>query len=215
MNAAPSKRLEAKYILAIAAPLIAAYLAEFAMNLTTKIIVGRLGYEELASIGMASDLFMELVIIIAGLLSVVGVLVAGAEGAGRKPDAGIAARQGLILATVFGIPGSILIWHLDTVLAMTGQDPKIIEIMGAYIRPVSFAVIPLLWFFVLRMFAASLAKTRCDHADRTGCRCNQLFPVSRPYHGKIWIAGNGCHGRRYRENNCDYPDADFVVRLYL
>ena len=152
-------RLEARTVFTIAGPLIAAYLAEYAMSLTTKIIIGRLGYQELASIGLASDLVTEVVIIIAGLLSVVGVFVAQADGANRKPDAGIAARQGLILATLLGIPGSVLIWNMDSVLAITGQDAEIISLMEPYLKPVAISLIPLLWFFVLRMFVASLAKT--------------------------------------------------------
>ena len=152
-------RLETRNIMSIAGPLIAAYLAEYAMTLTTKIIVGRLGYQELASIGLAGDMMIEVVIIIAGLLSVVGVFVAQADGAERKPDAGIATRQGLFMATILGIPGSMLIWNLDYVLSFTGQDPEIISLMGPYLKPVALSLIPLLWFFVLRMFVASLAKT--------------------------------------------------------
>jgi MATE family multidrug resistance protein len=152
-------RLETRTIMAIAGPLIAAYLAEFAMTLTTKIIIGQLGYKELASIGLASDMMIEVVIVIAGLLSVVGVLVAQADGADRKADAGIAARQGLIIATLLGIPGSALIWNLDSVLAYTGQDPDILVLMIPYLKPVALSLTPLLWFFVLRMFVASLAKT--------------------------------------------------------
>ena len=146
-------------LLVIAGPLIAAYLAEYAMILTTKAIVGRLGYRELAGIGLAGDIASEVLVVLVGLLSVVGVLVAQAEGAGYKADAGIAARQGFIVATLVGVPATILVWHLDSVLALTGQDPEIIELMGPYLKPLSGAMLPMLWFFVLRTFAASLAKT--------------------------------------------------------
>lgn len=146
-------------LLIIAGPLIAAYLAEFAMTLTTKAIVGRLGHRELAGIGLAGDSASEILVVLAGLLSVVGVLVAQAEGAGRKQEAGIAARQGFIVATVLGVIASVFIWHLDSVLALTGQDPEIIALMGPYLKPLSGAVLPMLWFFTLRTFVASLAKT--------------------------------------------------------
>ena len=49
--------------------------------------------------GLAADTAAEILVILFGLLSVVGVLVAQAEGAGRDADAGLAARQGLIVAT--------------------------------------------------------------------------------------------------------------------
>lgn len=143
----------------IAGPLVAAYLSEFVMALTTKAIVGKLGFRELASIGLASDMTHEVIVILVGLLSVTGVLVAQADGGGRKADAGIAARQGLVIATLVGVPATILVWHLDKVLALTGQSDVIIDPMAAYLRPVSIAILPVLWFFTLRTFVASLAKT--------------------------------------------------------
>ena len=155
----PTRWAEARSLLLIAAPLAAAYLAELAMALTTKSIVGQLGYRELASIGLAADTAAEIIVILVGLLSVVGVLVAQAEGAGRNADAGQAARQGLLVATGLGIPATALVWHLDHLLAMTGQDPEVITTMAPYLAPLSLSILPVLWFFALRTFVAALAKT--------------------------------------------------------
>jgi MATE family multidrug resistance protein len=155
----PSRWQEARRLLMIAGPLAAAYLAELAMSLTTKSIVGQLGYRELAGIGLAADTAAEIVVVLVGTLSVVGVLVAQAEGAARKADAGLAARQGLIVATALGVAATAMIWHLDALLSLTGQDPEIIALMGPYLKPLSFSILPVLWFFALRTFVAALAKT--------------------------------------------------------
>ncbi len=146
-------------LLMIAGPLVAAYLSEFVMVLTTKAIVGKLGYTELASIGLASDMAAEVIVVLVGLLSVTGVLVAQAEGSGRKADAGVAARQGLVIATAIGIPATLVVWHLDKILVYTGQSAEIIEPMAPFLRPLSGSILPVLWFFTLRTFVASLAKT--------------------------------------------------------
>ncbi len=143
----------------IAGPLAAAYLAELAMSLTTKSIVGQLGYRELAGIGLAADTAAEIVVVLVGTLSVIGVLVAQAEGAAQKADAGLAARQGLIVATALGVAATAMIWHLDVLLSWTGQDPEIIALMGPYLKPLSASVLPVVWFFALRTFVAALAKT--------------------------------------------------------
>ncbi len=45
-GAPPTRAAETVLLLKIALPLIAAYLAEFAMFVTTKVVVGRLGYHE-------------------------------------------------------------------------------------------------------------------------------------------------------------------------
>jgi len=155
----PPRRVEARLLLRIAGPLIAAYLAEFAMLLTTKAVVGRLGYLELAGIGLATDLALDVVVVLFGMLSVVGVLVAQAEGAGRPGDAGLAARQGFVVATAIGVPATLLVWNLDSVLAVTGQDPAVIAPMRSYLGPFSIAILPMLWFFVLRAFITALART--------------------------------------------------------
>ncbi len=158
-EAAPTRGAETAMLLRIALPLIAAYLAEFAMFITTKIVVGRLGYHELAAVGLAGELSFEVLIILMGLLSIVGVLVAQAEGAGRRRAAGQAARQGFIVATVLGLPATVLVWNIAPLLALTGQDPKVVALAAPYLHALSGIVLPVLWFAVLRSFVAALART--------------------------------------------------------
>ena len=74
----PPITTELRQFLAIAIPLSAAYLAEFAMFVTTKMIVGKIGYEELAAVGIAGDISFEILIVLMALLSIVGVLAAQA-----------------------------------------------------------------------------------------------------------------------------------------
>jgi MATE family multidrug resistance protein len=155
----PTRPAETALLLRIALPLVAAYLAELAMFVTTKIVVGRLGYHELAAVALAGDLSFEVLLVLMGLLSIVGVLVAQAEGAGRKRDAGHAARQGFIVATALGIPATVFVWNLAEVLAMTGQDPKVIALAAPYLHGLSGFVLPVLWFSVLRSFVSALART--------------------------------------------------------
>lgn len=155
----PTRLAETRYVLLIALPLATAYLAEFAISLTTKSVVGQLGYVELAAIGLATDAASEMIVVVVGFLSVIGVLVAQAEGAGAKSHAGQAARQGLILATVLGLIATLVVRNFDVLLAYTGQEPQVLVLMSAYLVPVSYSILPVLWFFALRTFVAALAKT--------------------------------------------------------
>ncbi len=166
MGAAPSGQLnvignvaELRTLMKIALPLMAAYLSEFAMHVTTKLIVGGLGYEELAAIGLASDLSLEILVILFGLLSIVGVFAAESVGAGDNPAAGHATRQGFIVATAVGVPAMVFIWNLDSVLILAGQDERVAEIAGPYVRALSGFIMPILWFTVLRNFVTALART--------------------------------------------------------
>ncbi|MFT5225130.1 MAG: MATE family multidrug resistance protein [Polaribacter sp.] len=136
----------------------AAYLSEYAMFITTKIIVGKLGYHELAAVGIAGSLSFEILVILMGFLSVIGVLAAHADGAGDKSGLGQAVRQGFIVSTFLGIPSMILIWNLDLILIATGQDPIVISLATPYLHGLSGMALPVLWFAVFRNFISALSK---------------------------------------------------------
>ena len=154
-----SRSQEARRLLLIALPLMAAYLAEYAMFLTTKLVVGELGFRELAAVGLGGSLAFEAMVIIAGMLSITAVLAAQAEGAGRKHEAGNAVRQGLIVATLIGAPYMAFVWNLDAVFRWTGQDAEVTALAGPFARALSFYAIPVLWFIVFRDFVAALSRT--------------------------------------------------------
>ncbi len=150
---------ELKQFVIIAIPLSAAYLAEFAMFITTKMVVGKRGYHSLAAVGIAGDLTFEVLVILMALLSIVGVLAAQALGAGNKRLLGASVRQGIIVATGLGIPAMLLIWNLDLAMIVTNQDPKVVELAQRYLLGLSGAVLPVLWFSVFRSFVAVLSQT--------------------------------------------------------
>lgn len=142
----------------IALPLIAAYLAEYAMLQTTKIIVGHLGYLQLAAVGISNDITFEFLIVFMGLLSVIGVFVAQAEAVSDKKEAGNATRQGLLYATMLGLPLSVLVWNMDILLTAAGQSDEVIRLAIPYLQALSGSVLPVLWFNVLRSYVSALAQ---------------------------------------------------------
>jgi putative MATE family efflux protein len=129
------------------------------MFLTTKMVVGKLGYHSLAAVGIAGDLTFEILVILMAMLSVVGVLAAQALGAGKHHELGQSIRQGLVVATVIGGPAMIAVWNLDLALIATNQDPRVIELARGYLKGISGAVLPVLWFAIFRNFVAVLSQT--------------------------------------------------------
>lgn len=155
-----SRLAEVKTQLAIALPLVLAYLADVLMVVTAKMVVGRLGAIDLAAAGISTDLSYQMCIVLMGFFSVVGVLVAGALGAGRRQDCVPELIRGLILAGVLGAIVTAVVFNLDAVLRLAGQDPEVIAIARPYYFNFAFAMLPIIWFGVLRSFAAALMKTR-------------------------------------------------------
>ncbi len=191
---APSVTWELGQLYIIAGPLIAAYVAELSMVVTTKAVVGELGYLHLAGVGLASDVTIQLQIVLFGLLSVVGVLTSQALGAGNTADVGVAVRQGLVIAAVLGLPLSFVIWHLDVMLALVGTDARLLELMGPYVKPLSGSILPLVWLFVLRMFVASLAKTSVILVITLGAVALNYILLRGLVHGEFGMPNLGAAG---------------------
>jgi MATE family multidrug resistance protein len=157
---AASLRREAGILLRIALPLWAGYVAEVVMWYTDMAVVGRIGSGELAAVGLAGDVLFELLFILMGLVSIAGVLVAQALGASSIKDAAAGVRQGLLVGCAVAVPVTALCWGLADLLSLTGQDPRVIAIAREYMAVVSWSVLPLIAFSVLRSFMAALARTR-------------------------------------------------------
>ena len=178
----------------IALPLSAAYLAEFAMFVTTKMVVGKLGYYELAAVGIAGNLSFEVLVILMGLLSIVGVLCAQAEGAGEKKQAGLAVRQGIFVSLLLGIPSMILVWHLNIILEWTDQDPRVLKLVVPYLHGLSACVLPILFFAVFRNFVSALARPQAVMVITTVAVLVNYFLTLWLVHGGWGIPSLGLFG---------------------
>jgi multidrug resistance protein, MATE family len=151
--------IELRELLRIGAPLMAAYLAEYAMFVITRSQAGQLGYESLAAVGIAGDLTFELLVVGMGALSVVGVILAQAFGSGDRQAVGHAARQGLVVAGAAGIFCTMLVWCLPWVLPYLGQEPVVVDLATPYLWALSGCVLPTLLFTILRSFVTAVGRT--------------------------------------------------------
>ncbi|MCP5099680.1 MAG: MATE family efflux transporter [Chloroflexi bacterium] len=151
---------ELRSLLTIAAPLAAAYLAEIAMMLTDMAIVGRLGSLQLAAVGLTGDLMFAIMLFCMAVISMIGVLVAEAIGAGDKHLAARQVRLGFILSVGLAIPGMMLIWFLVPLLALTGQDPQVLAYGELYLHAAVWCFLPSILFVVLREFVAALSRPK-------------------------------------------------------
>ncbi len=154
----PTRAGERASLAAISGPLIAAYLVEMAMLIIDMIIVGQLGSIELAAVGLAGDWFYVLLLIGMGTVSMVAVLVAQARGRGDTRTAGRVVEQGLLVATLFSLPVMVATWCLAPLLGLAGQDQRVVAAVAPYTYALTFAVLPILWFTVLRNYVIAVEK---------------------------------------------------------
>lgn len=149
---------ETGLLLRIAAPLAGSYVAQFAIFLTTRLVVGRLGAEEFAAVGLAGTILFGILACLEGILSIVAVLAAHAIGRGEGREVGNIVRQGLVLAALLAVPFTLLTWSLGDLLKMLGQDPGVVTYSEQYLRAVAWSILPTLGFHVLKEFLAALAR---------------------------------------------------------
>jgi len=148
------------------------------MFVTTKVVVGDLGYHSLAAVGISGSLAFEIIAILMGLLSIIGVLCAQAEGAGNKQQAGLAVRQGFVISFLVGIPASFCVFYLDQILIWTNQDTQVIELSSQFLKSLAFFVVPVMLFSVLRNFVAALSKASIVmYISIAAVALNYLFTV--------------------------------------
>ncbi|MGL4611423.1 MAG: MATE family efflux transporter [Trueperaceae bacterium] len=150
----------ASSLLKTAFPLIIAQLAVMSMSLIDTLMAGRLGSEALASIGLGTAIFSYSLTIFSGLMLAVGPMVSHAQGGGKPQDAANAARHGMMLAVLVGIPMTLLFRNADPLLSLLGQPETTIAVTSQYLRAVSFGFIPYLCYLALRGLMEGSLHTR-------------------------------------------------------
>lgn len=132
----PSNRRLSRSILRLAVPALGALIAEPLFLLADSAIVGHLGVDELAGVGLASTVLQTAVGLMVFLAYSTTPAVARLLGAGRLPEALGAGRDGVGLAVVLGILLSTAGWI---------GAPMVASLMGAEGAVHGFAVDYLRW----------------------------------------------------------------------
>ena len=131
-------------------PLVLAQVAQNATSFVDTIMVGRLGRDALAGIAIGSTVFMFVSIVASGFVLGCGALVAQAVGADDQDICGRAVRQSGWLAVALFVPALALFWNIYPVLIWLDQPPKAAAASSAYLRAISWGLLPLLWSFAIR-----------------------------------------------------------------
>lgn len=153
-------RQELKMLLVLALPLILAQVAQASMSFVDTLMVGRLGSEQLAGIALGVTLFFLVYSLLSGVMFAVNPSVAQAVGAGKPEQASLAVRQGLWLGTLLFIPALLVYWNAGSIFTLMGQNPETVELASAYLRAISWGLLPALWFNALRGLLEGVADPR-------------------------------------------------------
>ena len=144
----------------LAAPLVAAQLAQISMSFIDVVMVGRLGPDAMAAAVLGHTVFFTGMLLGVGLVVAVSPLAAQAHGAGKPEEAARAARQGLWLAVLATGPLFLLMRHAEPLLRVAGQDPEVSALAAGYLGALAWGILPDLGFGALRGFMEGIGKPR-------------------------------------------------------
>ena len=157
-------RVEAKATLALGIPLALSQLAQIAIQTTEVVMLGWLSPQSLAAGGLAANVFFILFLLGLGVVTAVSPIVAQIVGRpgrrGKLRDVRRVVRQGFWVATVLGVPFMIVCWQVRPILIALGQDPELAVMAEAYMHAMLWAILPALWFIVLRCFVSAFGRMR-------------------------------------------------------
>lgn len=144
----------------LALPLVLAQLAQNTISFVDTLMVGRLGNEALAGIAIGSTVFHFVLIVLAGVLFGVGPIVSQAIGARDPETAARAARQALWMGVILFLPAIIVYWNAYPILIFLGQSPETAADSSAYLKAISWGLLPALWVMGLRGLLEGNSNTR-------------------------------------------------------
>ncbi len=146
----PAVSTEFKKLTALALPLVVTQLAQMGLGVLDTIMAGRVSAAELAGVALGGVIFWPVLMLIAGVVMAVTPTVSQLHGGGRVREAGAPVRQALWIAFFSGIVMIFLLRNIEPLYHFVGVDPVAIPITMAYMKALSWGVLPVLGYFVLR-----------------------------------------------------------------
>jgi MATE family multidrug resistance protein len=156
----PDFRVELFATLRLAVPLAGANLLQMLVYAMDVIFVARLGEEALAASSLSIALFGLLMWCFSGLTGMVAALIAAELGRRRHAVREVrrSARMALWLALGCGLAGMGVCLLGHEIMLVTGQEARVAEQAGQFLRVIMWAMVPMVFANVLRSVVSALGR---------------------------------------------------------
>lgn len=156
---APSRR-ELTLLVRLSLPLIAGHAGNQLMGLVDTAMVGRLGPAALAGVGIGNAIYLCVTLLGMGCVLGMEPLVTQAVGAGETDKARQILWQGLRVATLVGVPLTVLMMLLPGVALALGVAPQAVSTCRSYLWGRLCNPLPFLLFAAARSYLQAFHATR-------------------------------------------------------
>jgi len=153
---------EVRRTLQLAMPVVVGMVASFSMNFVDTLMAGRLPDKEIALAGIATGgaVWSAVLMFVLGLLMSLQPVVAQLDGAGNRPAGGAAARQGMWIALVVGVPYLLYMRSGRHLLEWMQVGADIVPTAVEYMDALSWGAPAMCLLLVLRFFSEGGGNTR-------------------------------------------------------
>ncbi|PFG13277.1 MATE family efflux transporter [Bacillus sp. es.036] len=150
-----------KLLIVILYPILITQVGLYSMNFVDTIMSGRAGANDLAGVAIGSSLWVPVFTGLSGILLAITPIVSHYIGAKQEERVSFSVLQGIYLSIVLSL--SILVvgsFILDPILNTMDLQDNVAQIAKEYLIGLSFGIIPLFIYSVLRSFFDALGETR-------------------------------------------------------
>ncbi|MGG0716877.1 MATE family efflux transporter [Robertmurraya massiliosenegalensis] len=161
MDQTYSKKEKSKQLLHILIPILITQFGMFSMNFFDTMMSGRFSPNDLAGVAIGSSIWVAVFSGLSGILLAVTPIVSHLIGGKKENEVSYNVIQAIYLSLLIGlaviISGVIL---LDPLLNVMSLESEVRRIATDYLTALSFGILPLFVYNVLRSFIDALGKTR-------------------------------------------------------
>jgi multidrug resistance protein, MATE family len=149
---------ELRGLLVLAGPIIVNQLGQVGMNTADTIMVGPLGAEPLAAVGLGSALHHFGLLATTGVVLGMAPLVSQSFGAGDVDGCRRALVQGSWVALLLSLPVMLFCLAGRELSLLLGQDPAVAALTGEYMRALALGIPPALLFVAARQYLEGMGR---------------------------------------------------------
>lgn len=161
MNQTFSKKAKIQQLLYILIPILITQLAMFSMSFFDTMMSGHYSSKDLAGVAIGSSLWMPVFTGLSGILLAITPIVAQLVGGKKQSEVAHSVVQGIYLAIIIALIVVIVGgFSLNPILNGMSLENEVRQTAKSYLVALSFGIIPLFIYNVVRSFIDALGKTR-------------------------------------------------------
>lgn len=150
---------ESNLLIRLAMPILFAQLALTGLGVVDTIMSGRVGTDDLAAVGLGTNILLPIFIFVTGILLAITPMVSRAHGQNSPKQIGHFLVQGVWLSLPLGLLGMLLLMNLQPLLDVLELSANVYQLTEDYLFYIAFGMPGVAAYQALRFFWEGVGKT--------------------------------------------------------